>query len=287
MQYKQTDKIMNTPVEKIKIKKIDITGILDADDFLAVEEPLEIRIIYGAKQNRMTKSISITMRTPGNDFELATGFLFTEGIIENKEQILNMRTNAEDCQNRQNNIINIELHHETEIDMQKLERHFYTSSSCGVCGKASINAIHTLKLPNAPLPSLPINQSIIFKLPERLSQHQQIFEQTGGLHASALFSLAGHLQLVREDVGRHNALDKLIGASLLSNTLPLSEHILLLSGRASFELIQKAAMADIRVICAVGTFKPCSTTGKGFRHIFNWFFTRRAVQSVLLRMRCV
>lgn len=238
---------MSSSTKIIRIKKIDLNNIVEQDDVLAVEEPLEIRLIYGADNTRITKSISITMRTPGNDIELAVGFLFTEGIINQPQQILNREIIAPT-----NNIINIELTPDTQIDFLKLERHFYTNSSCGVCGKSSIDAIHTIKPATQHLEKKQIDSSIIFELSTRLSKHQQVFQSTGALHASALFTIDGELVSVREDVGRHNALDKLIGEQFLNNQLPLSNHILLLSGRASFELVQKAAMANIGVICAIG-----------------------------------
>ncbi len=216
-----------------------------AEDLLAVEAPLEIRIIYGPEKVRQQKNISVTMCTPGNDQELATGFLFTEGIISGKEDVRK-------CFSPGNNIIVADLLPGILFDMQKLERHFYTSSSCGVCGKTFIQAVKNILSKKEIKDKITIHAAVLNRLPEALSNHQQVFEQTGGLHASALFDLNGNRLLSREDVGRHNALDKLIGASLMNGTVPLDKHILLLSGRACFELIQKAAMAGIKVVCAVG-----------------------------------
>jgi FdhD protein len=231
------------------IKKIDSGNISEIDDLLAVEEPLEIRLVYGDANSRKQKNISVTMRTPGNDRELAAGFLFTEGIVKNKKDISEIKHTG----NNENTVC-VELKENVAVDLNKLERHFYTTSSCGVCGKSSIDAIRTLG--NSTSKGFPVfsvvKSEIIYKLPLLLREKQNVFESTGGLHASALFDLNGNLILLREDVGRHNALDKLIGAAIEENMLPLDNTILLLSGRASFELIQKAAMAEIKIVAAVG-----------------------------------
>lgn len=243
----------------------------EAEDLLAVEEPLEIRIVYGAENLRQEKNISVTMCTPGNDAELAIGFLFTEGIIKNKEDIIKCRSFS-DANNSGGNIVIVELQPAVSFDTKKIERHFYTSSSCGVCGKSSIEAVKNIFTNNKVEDNIEISAAILINLPDSLLKQQEVFEQTGGLHASALFDLNGRLLLTREDVGRHNALDKLIGTLLIEGKLPLNEHILLLSGRASFELIQKAAMADIKIVCAVGApsslavqmAKECDMTLVGF-----------------------
>ena len=227
-----------------------------AEDLLAVEEPLEIRIVYGDENNRQQKNISVTMCTPGHDEELAAGFLFTEGLIKKKEDILRCNSLSESG----NNIVTVELQPGISFDPQKIERHFYTSSSCGVCGKSSISAVKNIFNKTEVKDDIKINASLLTTLPELLRKQQEVFEHTGGLHASALFDLDGSLLITREDVGRHNALDKLIGATLQAVNkplkrlaeIPLHKHILLLSGRASFELIQKAAMAGIKIVCAVG-----------------------------------
>ena len=216
-----------------------------AEDLLAVEQPLEIKIVYGPENDRQQKNISVTMCTPGHDEELAIGFLFTEGVITGKEDIMN-------CGAAGNNIVIATLRPGISFDPKKIERHFYTSSSCGVCGKSSIDAVKNVFTINEVKDNICINASVLTKLPDALRKQQEVFEYTGGLHASALFDMNGNLLLTREDVGRHNALDKLIGASLNAGNIPLNYHILLLSGRASFELIQKAAMAGIKVVCAVG-----------------------------------
>lgn len=231
------------------IIKVNVAGTHEVDDMLAAEEPLEIRVSYGAFPQRVQKSISVTMRTPGNDFELATGFLFTEGIIENAEDIISVKH----CNGLHENVVRVELKDDVKLDLSKLERNFYTTSSCGVCGKSSIEAVKTVcRIPIAENEQLQFSSDIIYSLPGILRSRQAIFENTGGLHACALFDNSANLVLSREDVGRHNALDKLIGSALNQSLFPLDNFLLLLSGRASFELIQKAWMAGIKIVAAVG-----------------------------------
>ncbi len=238
-----------TSVIPITIIKVDENLSVKTADFLAAEEPLEIRLGYGPAQNRLQKSISVTMRTPGNDFELAVGFLFTEGIIENIGQV----TSVKHCNGLHENVVRVELIDDLELDMSKLERNFYTTSSCGVCGKSSIDAVKTVcRLPETISDELQFSSEIIYWLPDLLRKQQILFNNTGGLHGCALFDNSGNLLLAREDVGRHNALDKLIGATLQQGLFPLDQYLLLLSGRASFELIQKAYMAGIKIVTAVG-----------------------------------
>ena len=217
----------------IHIKRITVKEADYAQDILAVEEPLEIRIIFGEEGNRVEKNISVTMRTPGSDAELASGFLFTEGIIKNATDIHTIKHTDPD-----GNRILLELSDRVQPSIQKLERNFYTTSSCGVCGKSSIDAIRVVCENKLEKDHFQVDATTIIKLPDLLREQQQVFESTGGLHASALFSLTGELLFLKEDVGRHNALDKLIGYALAINLLSLNKHILLLSGRASFELIQ-------------------------------------------------
>ncbi len=225
-----------------------------ASDQLAAEEPLEIRLGYeGPGGARAHRALSVTMRTPGQDEELAAGFLLTEGIIQCKADLLGVRP-CPDVQKPEEagNVVRAELAGHVKVDFQALERHFYTSSSCGVCGKTSIDAVQTATCPALPAQGPYVSYATVHRLPERLRAAQAGFEQTGGQHAAALFSPAGELLLLREDVGRHNALDKLIGAALLQEWLPLHRHVLLVSGRASFELVQKAAAAGLGVLAAVG-----------------------------------
>lgn len=211
-------------------------------DVLAVEEPLEIRLGF---PDGTRKAISITMRTPGDDGELAAGFLFTEDIISSPDQIEQIRHCGDGT-----NTIRVDLHDCLDLDLKRLDRNFYTTSSCGVCGKASIEALATgVKRTESDTKVTP---DVIHSLPHRLREAQSVFDTTGGLHASALFEADGGLDIVREDVGRHNALDKVIGAKFLASETPLSNNILLVSGRASFELVQKALMAGIPILAAVG-----------------------------------
>jgi FdhD protein len=212
-------------------------------DALAVEEPLEIRLAC-TDWGDAERTVAVTMRTPGNDGELAVGFLRTEGILERREDVVATLSSG--------NVTRVDLAPGTRVDLARLERHFYMSSSCGVCGKTSIDAV-TVHAGASPLGRGPVLEAeAILGMPKALRGAQETFDRTGGLHAAGLFTAAGRLELVREDVGRHNAVDKIVGASLLAGTLPLSDHVLVLSGRASFELVQKAAMAGIPVVAAVG-----------------------------------
>ncbi len=235
-------------VSRTTIKKVDAATIIDANDLLATEEPMEIRLEFGPGNKREQKSISVTMRTPGNDEELATGFLFTEAIIHSSADIVSIARPKTDNEG----IVVVSLAENVTLNTTNLERNFYTTSSCGVCGKASIEAVRTAcNIPDS-FDDLRISASLIYPLPALLRKQQEVFKNTGGLHACALFYISGKLLLSREDVGRHNALDKLIGAALIMDLLPLDNHILLLSGRASFELVQKAVMAGIKIVAAVG-----------------------------------
>ena len=245
---------MNKPsVANVKVVKVNTDSHQLLPDLVSVEEPLEIRLGHGTEDDRVKKPISITMRTPGNDFELALGFLFTEGIIQSANETKEVRYCTEPETNEAaGNVVIIELQEHVTVDFQKLERHFYTTSSCGVCGKASIEAIQNANCPIIPKSPNLVNESLIHNLPKRLREKQAVFEYTGGLHGCALFDFNGALLISREDVGRHNALDKLIGAVIAEGEIPPENTILLLSGRVSFELVQKAAMAGIPIIAAVG-----------------------------------
>ncbi|GAB3582454.1 formate dehydrogenase accessory sulfurtransferase FdhD [Hymenobacter daeguensis] len=236
------------------IEKVSGSGPpVPASDQLAAEEPLEIRVGYEAQGQRLHRTLSVTMRTPGHDEELAAGFLLTEGLIHRKADLLGVIP-CPDVQKAEEagNVVRAELAAHVNVDFAALERHFYTSSSCGVCGKTSIDAVRTASCPVLPAAGPQLRYETVHQLPAKLRAAQAGFEQTGGQHASALFSPAGELLLLREDVGRHNALDKVIGAALLAGWLPLHQHLLLVSGRVSFELVQKAAAAGIGVLAAVG-----------------------------------
>lgn len=231
------------------------------DDLLAVEEPLEIRLAFTEDGKLVHRAVSITMRSPGHDGELAAGFLFTEGILASPDQVKQIRhcglkiRKAKGVIDRvsalNSNTIRVELAGGVNLDLKRLERHFYTSSSCGVCGKSSIEALR-LNVEKIADDGFSITPDVICALPQKLLAAQTAFAKTGGLHASALFSADGELEIIREDVGRHNALDKVIGAKFLAGETPLSNKMLLVSGRASFELVQKALVAGIPVMAAVG-----------------------------------
>jgi len=205
--------------------------LIAAQDLLAVEEPLEIRV--------NGRPLSITMRTPGHDVELALGFLFTEGIIQSRDDVIAIES--------RNNAVELTL---AESIDPGASRNFYTTSSCGVCGKASIESLYASGC--SMLPDLAVATEIIHRLPDKLRMAQRVFEHTGALHGAALFDSVGNLEMIREDVGRHNAVDKLVGAAFFGNLTPLAKSILMLSGRASFELAQKAVVAGIPVVAAVG-----------------------------------
>jgi FdhD protein len=241
-------------VKNFQVTKITATGKEEVPDLLAVEEPLEIRLGYGALDDRKQKNIAVTMRTPGHDIELAIGFLFTEGLIVEQKDIVSANY-CEDVETEEEkgNVVRVELHPEIIFDLKKLERNFYTTSSCGVCGKSSIESITTqcrLEIHNDP--DFKVSTEVIHQLPITLREEQAVFEHTGGLHATGLFDATGKLLMLREDVGRHNAFDKVIGASVEKASLPLDQSIVLVSGRLSFELVQKAAMAGVRILVAVG-----------------------------------
>lgn len=240
-------------VHKIKDEAMD-----QELDSLAIEEPLEIRLAYDLPdKTRAKKTVSITMRTPGHDFDLALGFLFTEGMICSFADIDSIK-HCGPAINRAKtqNIVIVELKPGLKMDLGRLsslDRHFYTSSSCGVCGKTSIEALKIQSPYGEIKDALSVSAKWIHSLPEELRKSQLVFLNTGGLHASGLFSeQMGKPIMVREDVGRHNALDKLIGQCFLKEMLPLSNFTLLVSGRASFELVQKASMAGIKIMAAVG-----------------------------------
>ena len=245
---------ISSGITSLPVQKISADRRFDTHDPVVVEEPLEIILEYGPAGKRTQQTVSVTMRTPGQDLELALGFLFTEDIIPGNTALLEPETIAirETTETDSQNTIKIALNPKANPDLKKLQRHFYTSSSCGVCGKTSIDSLYTVRPIHQRQAPLTINANALYHLPYLLREGQNLFDATGGLHAAGLFDHRGHLLAVREDIGRHNALDKLIGYALLQNDLPLSQHILLLSGRACFELIQKAAMAGFAIVAAVG-----------------------------------
>lgn len=233
---------------KVRVRVIENGHTRVRTDTLSTEEPMEIRLVSkGVKQ-----TVAVTMRTPGADFELAVGFLYGEGIISSPDDIkrISYCVDAGLDAEQQYNIVNVELREGRDYDFRPLERHFYTTSACGVCGKASLEQ---LELRGCPvIPSGPeVTAETIYALPGKLREAQRLFEATGGLHAAALFDAEGNLVVLKEDVGRHNATDKLVGWALLAGRLPLSDHIVMVSGRSSFEILQKCLMARVPIVCAI------------------------------------
>ncbi len=252
-QAMKTELLENKSVKELAIIKIKDHDSFYSTDELAVEEPLEIRVSYLNGKDKVSKNLAVTMRTPGNDVALAIGFLFTEGIISNFRQIKNVGHLTTDCSNAATNTLLVEFSGDFIPQLMKSDRNFYTTSSCGVCGKGSIESIRTVSAFGRLKKEVQaVSLETLYQLPEKLRVSQANFSATGGIHASGLFSLNGTLVALHEDVGRHNALDKLIGHALMTELVPLSSKILVLSGRASFELIQKAAMAGIATVAAIG-----------------------------------
>ena len=236
-----------------KPRSVDLTQVTEWDngeirrkeDYLAAEEPLEIRI--------GEDPLSVTMRTPGHDLELAAGFLFTEGLVQHRAQIVALEaleTDAETPAENRGNVVEAKLAPESAPDFEKMRRHFFAASSCGICGKASIDSIRARTLAS-PNPDFRLDPEVLVRLPEVLRESQAVFGRTGGLHAAGLFDAAGKLLVLREDIGRHNAVDKVIGWALLEERVPLSETILLVSGRGGFEIVQKAIVAGLPVVASV------------------------------------
>jgi FdhD protein len=222
-------------------------------DVVAVEEPMEIQLCSSTATGSAAKSISITMRTPGEDAELALGFLFTEGIIQAAEQVASVAHQGEvDPDTGLQNTIRVELEADVEIDFGRLERHFYTTSSCGICGKTSLDALRVAGQISLAHCEDTYTRDVIVAIADRVKDRQRVFTQTGGLHAAAVFNPQGEIILVKEDVGRHNATDKAIGALLQAGELPANSRGLFVSGRASFELMQKSLVAGIPLLVAVG-----------------------------------
>jgi FdhD protein len=240
-------------VAAVAVLRVDGTDARAADDLLAVEEPLEIRLQLETAGGVVRQTVAVTMRTPGDDAALAAGFLFTEGVLRDPGDLERVvPCGLPPAAGQAPNVVRVILRPGTPVDLARLERHFYTSSSCGVCGKASIDALRAVSRFPLPAATESIDAGVVHALPAALAAAQPVYGRTGGLHAAALFDARGALLAIAEDVGRHNAVDKLVGAALIAGQLPLHDRILFVSGRASFELVQKAAMAGIPVLAAVG-----------------------------------
>jgi FdhD protein len=212
------------------------------DDYLAAEEPLEIRV--------GDEPLSVTMRTPGHDLELAAGFLFTEGLVQKHAQITSLVSSALENGSNSGNVVRTQISPDVALDREQMRRHFLAGSSCGICGKASIDAIRSRCLVT-PNEGFRLDAEILVRLPEILRSSQDVFERTGGLHAAALFNSLGELLVLREDIGRHNAVDKVIGWALLEDRVPIADCVLLVSGRGGFEIVQKAIVAGLPVVASV------------------------------------
>ena len=243
---------MSASSQQIDISKVSGTRQRRREDFVALEEPLEIQLSSSTAIGAAAKSISITMRTPGHDADLALGFLCSEGIISDYSQIAETRHSGPDADGAGlRNTLRVELTPEVEVDLERLQRHFYTTSSCGVCGKTSIDALRVSGCESLQDTGATYSRKLILTLPDKLLLKQQLFSKTGGLHAAAVFDEQGEIHIVREDVGRHNAVDKVVGALLRESLLPANNFGLLVSGRASFELMQKALVAGLPTLVAV------------------------------------
>jgi FdhD protein len=228
-------------------------GVADDPDLVATEEPFEIRLGYARRDgSRAEEPVSVTMRTPGHDEDLAVGFLFTEGIIRSRSDVQAVVARGQRMKDGLVNVVRVDLAPGVTVDFKRLERNFYMTSSCGVCGKASIEAVAVQGQYDVGAVDFRMSGVALGRVPSELKVQQAVFEQTGGLHASGLFDSAGTILALREDVGRHNALDKLIGSALMRGELPLRGHGVIMSGRASFELMQKAKMAGVPLVAAVG-----------------------------------
>jgi len=233
---------------RVRVRVVEDGRARVRPDALATEEPMEIRVISGGQR----QTVAVTMRTPGADFELAAGFLYGEGIVSSPEEIkkISYCVDPDVDAEQQYNIVNVELRGGREYDLRSLERHFYTTSACGVCGKASLEQLELRGCPVIP-PGPQMAAEKIYALPEKLREAQGLFEATGGLHAAALFDAEGELVALREDVGRHNATDKLLGWAFLEGRLPLRDHAVMVSGRSSFEILQKCLAAGVPIVCAI------------------------------------
>ena len=241
---------MSVPARAGTVTRTRLTAVELGDgrrrtaDQLATEEPMEIRVDAPGLEQRQ---VAVTMRTPGHDFELAAGFLFTEGIVSAQTDVSTVRYCDVPREEQQYNVVTVDLRR--PYDPELLQRNFYTTSSCGICGKASLDevTVRTEPIPTGPI----VSRAVILALPDLLRAAQRAFDETGGLHAAGLFTPAGELIALREDVGRHNALDKLVGSQIQAKAMPLHDRLLVVSGRVSFEIVQKAAVAGVPIVCAV------------------------------------
>ncbi len=248
MLEKSSGKARRGSKTKVRVRVVENGAARVRPDTLATEEPMEIRLVSGGAR----RTVAVTMRTPGSDFELAAGFLYGEGVVSSLEEIerISYCVDADIDADQRYNIVNVELRGGHDYDLRPLERSFYTTSACGVCGKESLDQLELRGYPELPQgPQIP--PETVYSLPQKLREGQGLFEETGGLHAAALFDAAGELVAIREDVGRHNATDKLVGWALLEGRLLLNDHVVMVSGRTSYEILQKCVAAGVPIVCAV------------------------------------
>jgi FdhD protein len=238
-------------LSRVRIFRLSDGRLVDRKDVVTVEEPLEIRVEFTRNGVREISAVSVTMRTPGNDFELAAGFLFGEGLLRNREDLAEI-TYCQGDEPQTYNIVVVKLRAGVPFDPAALSRNFYMSSSCGVCGKASLEAVEIRGCAQLPDEGLSLDPAILSAVPDKLRARQGLFDRTGGIHAAGRFDETGELLSVHEDVGRHNAVDKVVGEAFLAGELPLTRTILGVSGRTSFEIMQKALAAGIPMVVAVG-----------------------------------
>jgi FdhD protein len=223
------------------------------NDYVAREEPMEIELAGQAQDgSAVSRTVAITMCTPGHARDMAVGFLLGEAIVRTLDDVKSVYSQGPSDENGIQHAVRIVLRPDVRVEWDRLQRHFYTTSSCGVCGKTSLRALELTGFDPVPDPARPFDRALVSALPERLRAAQELFELTGGVHGAAIFDWDGHVRTVREDVGRHNAVDKVIGAEFLNRRWPLRDHVLVVSGRASFELVQKAIAAQIPLLVAVG-----------------------------------
>jgi FdhD protein len=251
-QQSNGDSTMAAGSQTVNISKVSDNRLQALTDHVAIEEPLEIRLGFSTPEGRVSRSISITMRTPGHDNELAAGFLLTESIVQQASDIVSIDPCGSPAPDTgHHNVIRVELSPSVAVDLGHLQRHFYTTSSCGVCGKASLDALRVVGVDPISADGPMFAKHTLIEVPDKLRMQQGTFDKTGGLHAAAVFDSDGNLIATMEDIGRHNAVDKVVGALLLDDKLPASDYGLMVSGRASFELMQKAAVAGIPLLAAV------------------------------------
>jgi FdhD protein len=238
------------PTRAVRIDRHRDGRAVEQKDTVAVEEPLEIRVSWVDGRVRRVEPLAVTMRTPGDDFELVAGFLHGEGIVSTTEDLHEL-TYCRGDEDQEYNVVEARLRPGVPFDADAMRRNVFTSSSCGICGKASIDAVQATGC-SVLAPGFQVSSTLLPDLPDRLLAAQSVFARTGGIHAAGLFQADGSRQVLREDVGRHNAVDKVLGHSLLHRVLPARDRVLVVSGRASFEIVQKALMAQVPVLVAVG-----------------------------------